>query len=221
VDEAGLDGALRRLLETRTADLHGYQGPRYAREYVEDVLEVLAAERGRIPAGAPAVTEAYARGLHKLMAYKDEYEVARLHLDALEQARRTEAFGAGARAEVLLHPPLLRAMGLDRKVRLRRSAVPLFRVLRVGRRLRGTPLDPFGRTSMRRLERELVDDYRRLVRGAVEHLSPRTHDEVAAIAALPDMVRGYEQIKLDNVERYRAAAREALSRLTAEAPVQA
>ena len=68
-------------------------------------------------------------GLFKLMAYKDEYEVARLHLDAVEQARLQAEFGEGARVKVLLHPPLLRAMGMKRKLRLGRSAVPLFRAL--------------------------------------------------------------------------------------------
>ena len=70
---------------------------------------------------------AYARGLHKLMAYKDEYEVARLHLDPVEVARRAEAHGPDARVSVLLHPPVLRALGMNRKIRLRATATPAFR----------------------------------------------------------------------------------------------
>ena len=81
---------------------------------------------------------AYADGLFKLMAYKDEYEVARLHLDLIERARLHAEFGGDARVKVLLHPPLLRALGMKRKLALGRSAMPLFRALQASRRLRGT-----------------------------------------------------------------------------------
>ena len=81
---------------------------------------VLAAERERGEPGATPVTEAYAAAMHKLMAYKDEYEVARLHLDAFERARVDARFGADAKVEILLHPPVLRALGLRRKLRLGR-----------------------------------------------------------------------------------------------------
>jgi hypothetical protein len=84
LDEAGLDGDLCAAVELRMANLQGYQSARYARAYLDDVLAVLAAERERAGAGPAVVTAAYALGLHKLMAYKDEYEVARLHLDGLE-----------------------------------------------------------------------------------------------------------------------------------------
>ena len=83
------------------------------------------------------IAEAYARGLHKLMAYKDEYEVARLYLDEAERARITAEFGEGAKVRVLLHPPLLRALGVDRKLRMGPWIFPAFRVLRGLRGLRG------------------------------------------------------------------------------------
>jgi indolepyruvate ferredoxin oxidoreductase len=153
------------------------------------------------------------------MAYKDEYEVARLHLDAFERARRDDEFGAGARVEILLHPPLLRALGLKRKLRLGSSAVPLLATLRAGRRLRGTALDPFGRTAIRRLERALIDEHRALVRRALDRLTPETQDEIAALAALPERIRGYEEIKLAGVDAYRAAAAEAMAAL-ATAPAE-
>jgi indolepyruvate ferredoxin oxidoreductase len=161
------------------------------------------------------VTEAYAAAMHKLMAYKDEYEVARLHLDAFERARLDDEFGPGAEVQILLHPPALRALGLKRKLRLGSSARPLLASLRAGRRLRGTALDPFGRTAIRRLERALVDEHRALVRSALRWLTPGTRDDVAALAALPDLIRGYEEIKLANVERYRAAAAASMAALAA------
>lgn len=214
LDGIELPDELRALLERRASDLCGYQDVGYALEYVDDVLAVLAAERERGAPVATTVTEAYAAAMHKLMTYKDEYEVARLHLDAFEQARLDDEFGPDAQVQILLHPPLLRALGLKRKLRLGSSARPLLAGLRAGRRLRGTALDPFGRTAMRRLERRLIGEHRELVRRALRWLTPETQDEVAAVAALPDLIRGYEEIKLTGVERYRAAAAEALTALS-------
>src|SRR4051812_16513649 len=201
VEAAGAEGELRRLPGGRVAALMGYQTAAYARRYAEDVMAV-----ARVDA---AVGEAYARGLHKLMAYKDEYEVARLHLDAVERARVTSEFGEGAKVHFLLHPPVLRALGMKRKLRLGRWFAPAFRVLRALRRLRGTPLDAFGLARVRRVERALIGEYRELVSGALDR------PEVALrLAELADVVRGYEDIKLRNVERFREEAQ----RLSADAP---
>ncbi|GAA0927275.1 indolepyruvate ferredoxin oxidoreductase family protein [Pseudonocardia zijingensis] len=202
------------VLATRVADLTGYQDARYGDRYAEEVQRVaaIATERAGAEAGE-RIAVAYARGLHKLMAYKDEYEVARLHLDPAEQARRDAEFGPGADVSVLLHPPVLRALGMTRKIRLRRSTGPAFRALRAARRLRGTALDLFGRAEVRRVERALVPEYQALVRSALEHLDPRNADAVAEIAALPDVVRGYEGIKLRNVAVFREKAAAALADL--------
>ncbi|GAA5116518.1 indolepyruvate ferredoxin oxidoreductase family protein [Pseudonocardia adelaidensis] len=202
------------VLATRVTDLTGYQDERYADRYAEEVQRVaaIATERAGTDAGE-RVAVAYARGLHKLMAYKDEYEVARLHLDPAERARRDAEFGPDAAVSVLLHPPVLRALGMTRKIRLRRSAGPAFRALRAARRLRGSALDPFGRAEVRRVERALVPEYQALVRAALEHLRPDTADAVAEIAALPDVIRGYEEIKLRNVSAFREKASAALADL--------
>ena len=213
----GAPAELRGLLERRVDELIAYQDERYAREYAAEVVRVAALERERAGDDSLRVAEAYARGLYKLMAYKDEYEVARLHLDAVEQARLTAEFGPDAKIETLLHPPLLRAMGLKRKLRLGRSAAPLFTGLRAARRLRGTPLDPFGYAAVRRAERELIGEYRALVTRALERLDAGTVELVAEVAGLPDMVRGYEQIKLDNIERMRRRAAELTARLAESA----
>jgi len=206
---------LADVLATRVADLTGYQDAGYADRYAEEVTRVaaIAAERAGADAGE-RIGVAYATGLHKLMAYKDEYEVARLHLDPAEQARRDAEFGPGADVSVLLHPPVLRALGMTRKIRLRRTAGPVFRALRAARGLRGTALDPFGRAEVRRVERALVGEYQALVRDALAHLGPDTADAVVEIAALPDAVRGYEDIKLRNVAAFRERAAAALAELT-------
>ncbi len=209
---AGVRGELERLLGIRVPELRAYQDDAYARRYLDDVLDVAALEQERTEHSSTAVSEAYACGLFKLMAYKDEYEVARLHLEAAELTRRAEAFGAGVKARILLQPPLLRSLGLKRKIAVGPWA---FGGLHHARRLRGTPLDPFGRARVRRLERELVGEYRDLVCHALEHLSVATAAQVAAIADLPDVIRGYEDVKLRNVERFRAQASAMLATLEA------
>jgi indolepyruvate ferredoxin oxidoreductase len=200
------DGELRRLLEVRVPDLVGWGGRDAAVRYVAEIARVRAIEDERLP-GSTAVTERVARGLHKLTAYKDEYEVARLQLDGLSELPK------GAKVKFLLHPPLLRAMGMDRKIKLGRWFVPAFRVLKVGRRLRGTALDPFGRAEVRRVERALPGEYLALVDAALAQLTPATLETVAAVAELPDVVRGYEEIKLAGVERFRADAAELMTQL--------
>ncbi|HEY4097652.1 MAG TPA: indolepyruvate ferredoxin oxidoreductase family protein [Baekduia sp.] len=211
VDGTGAVGELRRLLEIRVPELLAFQDEALARRYADDVMAVAAAEATRGAPGETAVAEAFARNLYKLLAYKDEYEVARLHLDAVEGAKLRGTFGDGAKVYFMLHPPLLRALGLKRKVKLGRWFTPAFRMLRAMRRLRGTPLDLFGLPRVRRTERALPGEYRALVDRALERLTPMTHATVAQIADLPDMIRGYEDIKLANVERFRehAAALEA------------
>lgn len=202
------------VIAARVADLTGYQNATYARTYADDVrhVEAAAVERAGETAGA-AIALAYARGLHKLMAYKDEYEVARLHLDPAEKERREREFGADAVVSVLLHPPVLRAMGMKRKIKLRRSAGTLFRGLRAARVLRGTAFDLFGRAGVRRVERELVPEYRDLVRTALARLTPETAAVVEELAGLPDLIRGYEDIKLARVAEFRERARKALDNL--------
>ena len=206
VEATGATGELRRLLEVRVPDLVGYQSARYARRYADDVMAVARAEAERGAPGETAIAEAYARGLYKLMSYKDEYEVARLHLDTVERAKVTGEFGEDAKVLFMLHPPVLRALGLQRKLKLGPWFRPAFRTLHGMRRLRGTPLDPFGPAEVRRVERALIGEYRDLVGRALERLTPATHTTVAQIAALPDVVRGYEDVKLRNVERFRADA---------------
>ena len=152
MESVGADGELRRLLEIRVPELIAYQDRAYAKRYAAFVREVLAAEHARTP-GRTEISEAVARQHFKLMAYKDEYEVARLHLDAVEQAKLRAEFGADAEVWFNLHPPLLRALGLDQKLKLGAWFVPAFRALAAAHRVRGTRLDPFGRAHVRRVER--------------------------------------------------------------------
>ncbi|CAM3917567.1 indolepyruvate ferredoxin oxidoreductase family protein [Kibdelosporangium persicum] len=192
---------LARLVRLRVSDLIGYQNERYATEYATFVEQIRSA-------GTERVAEAVARNLYKLMAYKDEYEVARLSLDLSAVEKQ---FGVGAKVSYRLHPPVLRAMGMKRKLSLGRWFRLVFRLLAAMRGLRGGKLDVFGYAHVRRVERELIGEYRDAVRQAIGG------DEAVAleIAELPDMVRGYEQIKLDNVAAYRERMAELLTEPTA------
>jgi indolepyruvate ferredoxin oxidoreductase len=207
-------GELRRIAEVRVPELVAYQDAGLALRWAEAVRHAHVAEQERTP-GHSEVAEAVARQLFKLMAYKDEYEVARLHLDAVERAKLGAEFGDDARVYFMLHPPLLRALGLKRKLKLGRWFVPAFRMLYRMRRLRGTRLDPFGHAKVRRAERELVPEYEALIAEALALLTPETHSGVVELLELPDLVRGYEEIKLRNVTLYRKRAEAALKRLRA------
>ena len=148
----------------RSRDLIALPGRRLRARYAEEVMHVAAlAARARRPRTATAVAEAYAHGLHKLMAYKDEYEVARLHLDPSSGPGASGEFGADAKVSVLLHPPLLRALGMERKLKLGRWVVPCCSAgCARHAALRGTALDSFGHAGVRRVERALLGEYREL-----------------------------------------------------------
>ncbi|MET8768856.1 indolepyruvate ferredoxin oxidoreductase family protein [Streptomyces sp. NPDC004658] len=221
-DTVARSGRLHDAVARCSADLITYQNEAYARQYAGEVRHVAAEARKR--AGnelGERVALAYAQGLHKLMAYKDEYEVARLHLDAVEKARIEDEFGADATIAVLLHPPVLRALGMKRKIRLRRTAPAVFKMLYALRGLRGTRLDVFGYAQLRRQERVLVAEYRRLVRTALAHLTADNATEVEELARLVEDIRGYEEIKLARIADFRAAARTALEDLDAASAVPA
>jgi indolepyruvate ferredoxin oxidoreductase len=209
----GDTGELRRLVEVRVPELVAFQDEAYALRYAETVRRVHVAEQERTP-GHSELTAAVARHLFKLMAYKDEYEVARLHLDAVEQAKLHAEFGEDAKVAFNLHPPLLRAMGLERKLELGSWFAPSFKVLYRMRRLRGTKLDPFGRAKVRRIERELVDEYEEMVAEALARLTPDSHATALELLELPDVIRGYEEIKLRNVALFRKRAEPLRKRLS-------
>jgi indolepyruvate ferredoxin oxidoreductase len=199
---AQLTQTLEQAVELRVAELTDYQDAGYAARYSALIEEVRAAEAAAGVEGT-RFSEAVARGLFKFMAYKDEYEVARLHLLPSERAKIEAEFGAGAKVAVNLHPPLLRAMGLKHKLKLGAWFTPGLKGLYRMRRLRGTALDPFGKAEVRRVERALIAEYSELVRFCAAELSPATLGVCVELAETPDIVRGYEDIKLRNVARYR------------------
>jgi indolepyruvate ferredoxin oxidoreductase len=204
---AGLDlgelaGETRRLAEVRAAQLVGFQNLATARRYLDVVRAAWSAER--VVGERTDYSEAVAHGLHKLTAYKDEYEVARLLTDPEFERRLAAEVPGGAKLRYRLHPPVLRAMGRDKKIAFGPWLRPVLRGLAQGKRLRGTPLDPFGRTEVRRLERELRDSYTAMLARLTGALSADSYDTAVAAAQAADLVRGYEGVKEANVVRYRA-----------------
>ena len=192
---------IRPVIEMLTADLVSYQSAAYAAEFLDDVERVDRAE--------PRLTEVVARSLHKLMAYKDEYEVARLLVAPESRAAAERVGGVGAKVTWRLHPPMLKAIGRHDKLGINaKIGRPLMLALARGKRLRGTRFDPFGRTEMRRTERELVDEYREHLGAELAHLGAAPGDLDAARTALtlPMEIRGYEELKLRRVQEYRNAA---------------
>ena len=214
-----LPADLRESIALRVAELKAWGDASDARRYVEDLAVLARAERGVAPRST-TLLRAAAFGLHKLAAYKDEYEVARLALDTGFLDGVADEYGETADVKILLHPPFLRALGMDRKMRMGTTARPALRALTKAKRLRGTAFDPFGRTAARRFERELRDAYRgRLLEFAAEMdaeaddvAKQKLLSDATALAALADSVRGYEDIK----ERSAAPLMEALGMIAPE-----
>jgi indolepyruvate ferredoxin oxidoreductase len=204
IAKTGLEGPLRHTVARRATDLHAYQGSRLVTRYL-DLVEATRRTESRLGPDTE-ISDSVARGFHKLLAYKDEYEVARLMLDPQERAQVARDSGiADPVISYNLHPPVLRALGMGRKIRLGPWANPVLRVLRGARRLRGTRLDPFGYAEVRRIERALIEEYEGAIRGALEHLHSGNRGQVLDLARTPELVRGYEDIKTASVTRFRAA----------------
>ncbi|HEV8311940.1 MAG TPA: indolepyruvate ferredoxin oxidoreductase family protein [Burkholderiaceae bacterium] len=196
---------LDALIARRETFLTAYQDAAYARRYRTLVERVRAAER---PLSRELrLTDAVARTYAKLLAIKDEYEVARLYTDGGFEASLKEHFEHWERIEFHMAPPLLAKPGPDGRIRKLTFGPWLMRVLKVLaplRRLRGTPLDLFGHTAERRLERQLVRDYEALVDELLRGLTADKLELATKLARLPEGIRGYGHVKLANVASIKA-----------------
>jgi indolepyruvate ferredoxin oxidoreductase len=202
-----LSQSFDEMVARRVEFLTAYQNAAYAALYRGWVEKAKAAEAGRAP-GKCGLAEAVARYLFKLMAYKDEYEVARLYCDpAFAKQVRNELGGDNLRVSLHLAPPLLarrdKTTGLPRKMTFGPWIFSLFRPLAKLKFLRGTPLDPFGYTTERKTERQLVRDYQAMLAEILTALTPENHPLAVGLAAIPEKIRGFGHVKL----RHLAAAK--------------
>jgi indolepyruvate ferredoxin oxidoreductase len=191
----------------RVAELTAYQNADYARQYSDFVSEV--ARR------APALEETVARYLYKLMAYKDEYEVARLLTKPEFRKQIDETWAEVESVSYNLHPPLLRNFGVKQKMKLGPWFGTPLRILASLKSLRGGALDIFGYSSHRRAERALISWYRDLISQAINRMNEGNVAKALEIASLPDQIRGYERIKEDSIERVKKLATEKLAEMQA------
>jgi indolepyruvate ferredoxin oxidoreductase len=198
---------LDELIAHRYTDLTAYQNAAYAARYRRIVERVRAAEAEKTP-GQTALTEAVARYLYKLMAYKDEYEVARLYTDGHFERLLRERFEGDYRLVFHLSPPLLARRDAETGWRKKHTygawMLTAMRLLARLKRLRGTPLDIFGYHPERRLERQLIADYEAVIAELVEGLSVDNHDLAVRIASLPEQIRGYSHIKKQHLAAVKA-----------------
>ncbi len=204
---------LDALIALRAQGLTAYQSRRYAARYRKLLREVVAREIAVTGAPGP-LSRAAAEGLYRVMAYKDEYEVARLHAAA----------SYGEKPEFHMSPPLITRMdpntGRRRKIAIPGSvALPLFRVLRHGKMIRGTVLDPFGYQAERRQERALIDQYTADLRSVLAALTRDNLPTAVALAELPDQIRGFGPVKDANREKAQIVRTRLLDALSKPVPM--
>ncbi|WP_366656834.1 indolepyruvate ferredoxin oxidoreductase family protein [Fodinicurvata sp. EGI_FJ10296] len=219
--------SLDEMIERRARFLTDYQDADYAGRYRRLVDRVRIAEETLRDAGADRpLTTAVARSAFKLMAYKDEYEVARLQTDPAFLNRLKQQFtsDSGGDFKMVFHlaPPIMAdrdpSTGVPRKKAFGPWILPVFRVLARMRRLRGGPLDVFGYLPERRLERALIAEYFDTVDTICTHLTPETHRTAVALADLPQSIRGYGHIKEQAVAKARQRRDDLLVELLNPAP---
>ncbi len=205
----GLDA----LIADRARRLVEYQDPDYAEPYLRLVERVRAVESDRL--GTTTLAEAVARNYYKLLAHKDEYEVARVYASGAFRARLAAAFEGDYRVHWHLAPAWLGAAdpetGEVRKRAFGPWIAPLFGVLAGLRRLRGTRLDPFARAAEHRESLALRVEYEACVESLLRELGPENHARAIELASLPDGVRGFGPVRMRAIEHMRVRRAELLT----------
>jgi indolepyruvate ferredoxin oxidoreductase len=221
-DAEHLSESFEETVERRVQYLAAYQNAAYARRYRAWVDKVKAVEADRAP-GKCGLADAVARYLFKLMAYKDEYEVARLYTDgSFAKQVKAEFGGDNLRFEFHLAPPLLarrdKTTGLPRKISFGPWLMPAFRMLAQLKFLRGTTFDPFGRSLERRTERNLIGDYEMMLDEVLARLAPENHHLAVGLAVIPEKIRGFGHVKQQHLAAAKADEAAMLEQFRAGAP---
>jgi len=193
--------SLDEIIAHRSALLTSYQGKRLAKRYADLVAKVRSAAEA--DGYGEALPRAVALNYAKLLAYKDEYEVARLLTEPGFEQQIRDQFEGDYKISFNLAPPILPGIDLTGRPKKRQfgeAMRPVFRTMAKFSFLRGTPLDPFGYHPERKLERKLIADYEADVASVLQHLSPATIDTAVELLAMPDRIRGYGPIKQKSVD---------------------
>ena len=205
-DSQRLSTSTDEMIARRKAFLTGYQDAAYAQRYEDMVAKVRATERVKVP-GSDALTAAVARYYFKLLAIKDEYEVARLYADTDFQARIAAQFEGDYTLRFHLAPPFSNkpdaVSGEAKKSTYGPWMMNAFRLLARLKGLRGTALDVFGYSAERRMERQLITDYEKLVDELLTRLAPHNHATAVELASIPELIRGYGHVKKQHLEKAR------------------
>ena len=195
--------SLTDMLNKRVEFLTAYQNAAYAQTYQAFVEKVRAVEA---PLGKTTLTEAVTRYLFKLMAYKDEYEVARLHTDAGFLKKVNAMFEGDFKLNYNLAPPLVsskNSKGELQKQQFGPWMLTVFKVLSRLKGVRGTALDVFGRTEERKMERALIDEYRQSIEEVLKKLALGNHATAVEIARIPELIKGYGHVKIRHLQTAR------------------
>ena len=195
--------ALDEQIALRADFLVNYQDQAYADRYCAAVDKVRKAEAASVPSSTE-LTEAVAKNLFKLMAYKDEYEVARLYTDGSFAKKLGDKFDGDFKLKFYLAPPIFAER--DKSGRLMKKEygpwmLKAFGLLAKLKFLRGSSLDPFGRTEERKMERQLVEDYFAMIDQRIAGLKREQIPLLAKLARIPEIIRGYGHIKEDNIKK--------------------
>ncbi len=205
--------SLDALIQRRVELLTRYQSTAYAERYERLVRRVAAAEQQQVR-GTTAFAEAVAKNLYRLMAYKDEYEVARLYTDGEFKKALARQFEGDFTLEFHMAPPLLAerdpVTGHLKKRRFGPWMMRAFAVLARLKFLRGTPFDIFGRSEERRTERQLIADYEALLDELVVNLASENHAPAVELARIPEQIRGFGHVKEVSLATARAKQQQLL-----------
>jgi indolepyruvate ferredoxin oxidoreductase len=211
---------LDELIARRVAVLTDYQDAAYAERYRATVEKVRATEAAKTP-GFTSLAAAVARNYFKLLAYKDEYEVARLYTDGSFKAALEKEFEGKLSLEFHLAPPLFNKpdpfTGRPKKTRFGPWTMRLFKLLASMKRLRGTKFDIFARSEDRKTERRLIAEYEAAIPELLIGLTPANHALAVALASVPDKIRGYGPVKAESVVTAKAKEAELLAKFRAPA----
>jgi len=221
-DTQRLSESLDELIDRRAKFLTEYQDAAYAKRYVDFVANVRRIEGARQP-GSTELTEAVARYYFKLLAIKDEYEVARLYAESDFVKRVATQFEGDYKLVFHLAPPTTNkpdAAGAVRKSTYGPWMMSAFKVLAKMRRFRGGPLDFFGRTAERQLERRLIGEYEAMMAEVLDKLSPQNYEYAVDLASVPEYIRGYGHVKERHLREAKVREAALLAQFRAEqAPV--